>query len=87
MSILIKKDLKIKKALKLLQKTKIKILVVLDKNKKLLGTLTDGDIRRGFLKNISIEDKVKTIYNRNPKFLFEGKEFLKKKINSLPSCR
>lgn len=33
-------------------------LFVIDQNQKLIGTLTDGDIRRGFLKGNSLEDVV-----------------------------
>ena len=34
------------------------VLFVVDKKSKLLGSLTDGDIRRGLLKNLSIDDAV-----------------------------
>ena len=40
----------IKKAILLLNRRKIKTLIVIDKNKKLLGSITDGDLRRGMLK-------------------------------------
>ena len=63
---------KIKKALLLLQKSKIKTLAVVNKEKKLLGTITDGDIRRGLLKNININDNIKKVYNKKPNFLVEG---------------
>ncbi|MDA3894011.1 MAG: nucleotidyltransferase family protein [Salinivirgaceae bacterium] len=33
-------------------------LFVVDKNEKLIGTLTDGDIRRGFVSGLSLEDTV-----------------------------
>ena len=63
---------KIKRALMLLQKSKIKTLAVVNKEKKLLGTITDGDIRRGLLKNININDNIKKVYNKNPNFVVEG---------------
>ena len=63
---------KIKRALILLQKSKIKTLAVVNKEKKLLGTITDGDIRRGLLKNININDNIKKVYNKNPNFVVEG---------------
>ena len=56
----------------LLQKSKIKTLAVVNKEKKLLGTITDGDIRRGLLKNININDNIKKVYNKNPNFVVEG---------------
>ena len=36
--------------MKLLSKTAEKCLVVIDKNERYLGTITDGDIRRSILK-------------------------------------
>ncbi len=65
-SILIEKDASIKKALKKLDKTAKKALLVVDGNKKLLGTLTDGDIRRHIIKTGKIEGDIKNIYKKNP---------------------
>lgn len=50
-SILINKNSTVKEALKLLDKTAEKILFVVDQNNKLIGSLTDGDIRRWILNN------------------------------------
>ena len=44
----------IRSAIILLNKQKIKTLIVVDKNRKLLGSITDGDLRRGMLKKNSI---------------------------------
>ena len=44
----------IKDAVKLLEECKIKVIVVLADDNKVLGTITDGDIRRGLLKSISL---------------------------------
>lgn len=38
-------------------------LFILDENEKLLGTLTDGDIRRGLLSGVKMEDNVAKVYN------------------------
>ena len=43
-----------------------KFCLVVGKRKNLLGTITDGDIRRGLLLNYNINDKVEKIYKRNP---------------------
>lgn len=32
----------------------------------LLGTITDGDIRRGFLKGMNLDDSIENLYNSNP---------------------
>ena len=41
-------------------------LIRVDDNDKLLGTISDGDIRRALLKNIPLTESVKKIYFRNP---------------------
>lgn len=46
--------------------TAAQISLVVDKNGKLLGTVTDGDIRRGILHGISLEETVSKIMNREP---------------------
>ena len=48
----------IKKALHQISKTGQKSLVVVDKNNKLLGTLSDGDLRRSILKNIDLSNNI-----------------------------
>ena len=40
----------IKDAIEVLEKGKIKVVLVLDSNKILKGTIYDGDIRRAFIK-------------------------------------
>ena len=51
----------IRDSLKLLGKGGHKCLIVGDKNNTLLGTLSDGDIRKGILKGIQIKDSIKKI--------------------------
>ena len=65
--------------------------LVVVKQGNFLGTITDGDIRRGLLKNYSINVKIKKIYKKRPivtrKILSNDqiKNFLNKKgINFLP---
>ena len=48
---IILKDRSISEAIKLLNQVKHKTLVVVNRDKKLFGTLTDGDIRRGITRN------------------------------------
>lgn len=45
------------------------ILFVVDHNEKLVGSLTDGDVRRGIIKGLTAEDKVDGFINTNPKFI------------------
>jgi len=60
------KNNSIKDALKKLDKTAEKVLLVIDKKNKLLGTITDGDIRRYIIKTGSIEGFVSDVYNKRP---------------------
>ena len=50
-------------ALQRLQKVKNKTLIIVNKDLKFLGTLTDGDIRRALLRKIKITDLVQSIIN------------------------
>lgn len=56
----------IKEALKVINAEGLKIAIITDKNNKFLGTLTDGDIRRGLLKGLNLESQIKSIYVKNP---------------------
>lgn len=57
------------------------ILFVVDKNEKLIGSLTDGDVRRGLLKDISINDDVDQIIQSYPKYITKGERDLNKIIS------
>ena len=57
---------KIKIAVKKLDKLDNKFCLVLGNNNRLLGIITDGDIRRGLLKNYTMNDEVRKIYNKKP---------------------
>jgi dTDP-glucose pyrophosphorylase len=61
----------IKQVIEIFEQKKVKNLYVLSQNNFLVGSVTDGDIRRGFIKNISSDHSVKAIMNQNPKFIFE----------------
>ena len=41
-----------------------KCLTVIDKTKKLIGIISDGNIRRGLLKGLKLEDQIKNIYSK-----------------------
>ena len=75
-----------------LNKNKLKCLIVKNKSNKLLGTLTDGDVRRALISGISLKEKINKIYNKKPYYLYHGnfsqedinKTFNKEKIDLLP---
>jgi dTDP-glucose pyrophosphorylase len=57
-----------------------RMVVVVDANNHLLGTITDGDIRRHLLKGYHLENQVTQAMNPNPIWAFEGEsnEYIKK---------
>ncbi len=65
----ISSDEKIRKLVIKLGKLKRNFCIVVDKNKKYMGTLTDGDVRRGLLLNFTLNDKIKEIYNKKSQFV------------------
>ena len=56
------------------------ILFLVDDDNKLLGSLTDGDLRRGFIKGLGFEDTLADFIQPNPKFIQQGKYNLKEII-------
>jgi len=69
---IVKINTPIKIAIEQLNKVGIKIALVLDENYRLLGTISDGDFRRGMLSGLSLEDTVEKIMNKNPRTVSEG---------------
>ena len=57
---------KMSDAIRVLQECHYKLVLIIDKN-KLVGTITDGDIRRGLLNNLNLENKCSEIMNIKPK--------------------
>ena len=47
------KESKMSDAIQILQESNYKLVLIID-NKKLVGTITDGDIRRGLLNNLNL---------------------------------
>ena len=66
----------IRKSVIKLGKLKKNFCIVVDNNNRYIGTLTDGDIRRGLLLNFTLKDKVKDVCNRNSKFVSKISTFI-----------
>jgi len=56
-------DVSIAKAIESLQKSGLQIVLVVDKKNNLIGTITDGDIRRYLLTGNSIYENIKKVVN------------------------
>lgn len=89
--ILINNKTSVKDAMKQLDKTAEKILFVVDKDNKLIGSLTDGDIRRWILKDGDLNAKTENVCFKETYFVFEKydleivkEEILKRKIVYVP---
>lgn len=48
------------------------ILFVTDSTNKLIGSLTDGDVRRGFLSGFTVDDLVTRFIQNEPKYIIES---------------
>ncbi len=78
---LILKGTKIKHALERLNYlAKDAIIFIVDKQGRLVGSLTDGDVRRGLLKGFSIDHLVDEIIQSNPKYIRKGERNINKVI-------
>jgi dTDP-glucose pyrophosphorylase len=54
------------------------ILFIVDQNNKLIGSLTDGDLRRGFIKGLGFEDSILDFIQPNPSFIHEHENAVNK---------
>jgi dTDP-glucose pyrophosphorylase len=80
--LLITKEKTIKDAMAQLNNSGEKCLVVAKSNLFLLGTLSNGDIRKIILKGIDIYESIENFYNKKSTY-FQENEYLKKDIKSI----
>lgn len=87
---LINEEKSVREAIKQLNENRLQILVVVNDQQVLAGTVTDGDIRRAILRDLSLDHPVREIMNKNPVFVRTGEEnqaynlMLKKRIRAVP---
>ncbi len=67
------------KAMQRLNNKDISFLIIVNKKKELLGTITDGDIRRHILKGNSLNQSISLAMNKKPIFSYERNEIAHKK--------
>lgn len=90
--LLSKNNISLQTAIIKINKNGKKCLIIVDKNKKLLGILTDGDIRHALKNKINLNRSISNIYNKKPIVLKNRKInnskiknlFLKNKIFMIP---
>lgn len=62
-------DASIKQAAEALESAVVKIVLIVDQAGKLVGTVTDGDLRRAVIRGVSFSDPVLDVVNRNPRVM------------------
>jgi len=65
-NVLIKPDNTIRDALEIINRESLRVVLVVDAQQSLLGVVTDGDIRRGLLNNLSLTSEVTQVMNGSP---------------------
>ncbi|OVE80234.1 alcohol dehydrogenase [bacterium J17] len=71
-SIMLTKDETIRRAMELIQASNMQIAVVVDAKDGLLGTITDGDIRRALLDDFTLDDPVSVIPLKVPTVAYQN---------------
>lgn len=69
---LLDEDATLREAIRSLDRSSLQIVLVIDRSGVLVGTVTDGDIRRGLLRGIGMEDRLVTVVHRDPMVLPQG---------------
>jgi len=72
MKILVAPGSTIRETIAVIDSVALQIALVVDEEKRLLGTVTDGDIRRGLLKGETLESPVKRVMYQDCVTVFEG---------------
>lgn len=71
---LIRSDATLKETMQQIDETSLQFAAVVNDQNQLVGTVTDGDIRRAILKGMSLHDSIHQVMNPKPKVI----------VNSLP---
>ncbi len=83
--ILLRKSCTIDKAIQILDNSGLQIILVVDVKKTLLGTITDGDIRRALIHKIDLNSPISKIMSRKPlvAYIDDSDEYILKKMREL----
>ena len=66
-------------ALRIINEKEIHIVLVVDTEDRLIGTVTDGDIRRGLLRGLTLDSSVEEVTNKNFHYINQGDDLSKAK--------
>lgn len=82
--IIISPDTQLSDVLPKLEQSELKIILVEDPSSRLVGTITDGDVRRGLIKGFTMETSIEQFMNTNFSFVFSETSVadVNKKIHS-----
>lgn len=90
-SILILSDTTVIETMQIIDESSLQFAAVVDERNCLLGTVTDGDIRRGILSGITLDSKIELVMNTSPLVERVGKNIeayhmlmKEKKLKQLP---
>ena len=64
--VLVRPNRSLKEAIKQMDKAALQVLIVADNEDKLLGIVTDGDVRRAIINAIDFKEPISSIMNKNP---------------------
>jgi len=70
--VLITQESVVQQAVELLEETSLGILLVVDNENRLVGTITDGDIRRALIRGIQMSTPITQVVNPNPVTVNQG---------------
>lgn len=65
--VLVRTGMTLEQAIHVLDKAALRIALIVNENDRLLGTLTDGDVRRALLKQLPLTTPVEKVMNSSPK--------------------
>ena len=62
----------IKEALKVIGQERVRLGIIVDKNDKFLGVISDSNIRKALIDGKSVDDSIENIYTKNPLTISEN---------------
>ncbi len=87
--VLVEKGSSLKETMRQIDRNGLGIAFIIDKNKKFLGLVTDGDIRRAILEGKGLDLLIEQIMNQNPAVAYSSwpEETFKEKLAAMESLK